>query len=103
MAEWIYFVRPPRENFVATISEEESAIMREQHFPHLARLFAEGTLLMAGPTFGSGMNDGLAVIHAGSEDEARAIMESDPAITSGLMTGELRPMRVTFLAGRDQP
>jgi hypothetical protein len=28
-------------------------------------------------------------------------MEADPAITSGLMTGELRQMRVAFLRGRD--
>ncbi len=97
MADWIYFVHPPREDFVATITDEESAIMSEQHFPHLARLLEEGTLLLAGPTFGPGMNDGIAVIRADTEDDARAIMESDPAITSGLMTGELRPMRVAFL------
>jgi uncharacterized protein YciI len=101
MAEWIYFVRPPRDNFVATITEEEGAVMRDQHFPYLARLFRDGTLLLAGPTFGTGMNDGIAVIRAETEDEARAIMEADPAVTSGLMAGELRPMRVTFLAGRD--
>jgi hypothetical protein len=28
------------------------------------------------------------------------VMESDPAITSGLMTGELRPMRVAFQRGQ---
>ncbi len=100
MAEWIYFVRPPRENFVETMSEEEAAIMRDQHFPYLARLDAQGTMILAGPTFGPGMNDGVTVIEADTEDDARAIMESDPAITSGLMTGELRPMRVSFLRGR---
>lgn len=30
-----------------------------------------------------------------------AIMNADPAITSGLMAGELRRMRVRFLRGRD--
>ena len=45
------------------------------------------------------MNDGIAIIEAETEDDARAVMESDPAITSGLMTGELRPMRVSFLRG----
>ena len=99
MAHWIYFVRPPRENFVATISEEEAAVMGGAHSAYLARLLEEGTLVLAGPTFGPGMNDGIAVIEAETEDEARAVMESDPAITSGLMTGELRPMRVAFLRG----
>jgi hypothetical protein len=30
-------------------------------------------------------------------------MAADPAITSGLMVGELRRMRVSFLRGRDEP
>jgi len=28
-------------------------------------------------------------------------MQADPAISSGLMTGELRQMRVSFLRGRE--
>jgi hypothetical protein len=54
MQTWIYFVHPPREDFVRTITEDEAAIMA-----------------------------------------------ADRAITSGLMTGELRPMRIAFLRGRD--
>ena len=65
MSEWVYFIHPPREDFVETITDEESAIMQTH-----------------------------------SSQAARAVMMSDPAITSGLMTGELRPMRVTFLHGR---
>ena len=45
------------------------------------------------------MNDVIAILEAGTEDQARAIMGSDPAIASGLMTGELRPLRVVFLRG----
>jgi hypothetical protein len=41
------------------------------------------------------------VIEAPDESAARALMESDPAISSGLLAGELRPMRVTFLRGRE--
>jgi uncharacterized protein YciI len=98
MSEWIYFIHPPRENFVETITEEEIAIM-STHAGHLAELHAAGVLLLAGPTFGP-VNTGIAVIEAESEEAARAVMMSDPAVTSGLMTPELRPMRVAFLAGR---
>ncbi len=99
MAHWIYFVRPPRENFVATISEEEAGDHGRcpQRPPGPAA--RGGHLVLAGPTFGPGLNDGIAIIEAETEDDARAVMESDPAITSGLMTGELRPMRVSFLRG----
>jgi uncharacterized protein YciI len=99
MAEWIYFIHPPREKFIATISPEEAATM-SVHRDHLARLYADGTLVMAGPTFGD-QNTGIAIIEATDEDAARAIMLTDPAITSGLMRPELREMRVTFLRGRD--
>lgn len=99
MSEWVYFIHPPRENFVETITEDEVAVM-QTHRAHLDRLFAQGVLILAGPTFGP-INTGITVIEAPDEDAARAIMASDPAITSGQMTGELRPMRVTFLRGRE--
>jgi uncharacterized protein YciI len=99
MSEWVYFIHPPRDDFVETITDEESAIM-QTHRAHLDELFDAGVLLLAGPTFGR-INTGINVIEAADEDAARAVMASDPAITSGLMTGELRPMRVTFLRGRE--
>lgn len=99
MSDWIYFIHPPRENFVETIAAEEAGIM-QVHAGHLAELHQQGVLVLAGPTFGR-INTGIAVIEADDEDAATAIMNSDPAITSGLMTGELRPMRVSFLRGED--
>jgi uncharacterized protein YciI len=100
MSEWIYFGHPPREGFVETITEDEAAIMQE-HRAHLAQLFEQGILLLAGPTFGP-VNTAINVIEATDEEAARAVMMSDPAIASGLLTGELRPMRVTFLHGRQE-
>jgi len=99
MAEWLYLIHPPREHFVETITAEEVAIMGE-HSGHLAGLLHDGVLILAGPTFGP-VNTGIAVIEADDESAARAIMMRDPAVTSGLMKPELRPMRVGFLRGRD--
>jgi uncharacterized protein YciI len=99
MAEWLYLIHPPREDFVETITPDEVAIM-QRHSEHLASLLREGVLILAGPTFGH-VNTGIAVIEADDEDAARAVMMRDPAITSGLMQPELRPMRVGFLRGRD--
>lgn len=99
MSDWVYFIHPPRENFIETITEEEAEVMGV-HKAHLAALHAAGVLTLAGPTFGP-VNTGIAVIRAEDEQSARAIMESDPAFTSGLMTAELRPMRVAFLRGEE--
>lgn len=99
MSEWVYFIHPPRERFVETITDDEAATM-QLHREHLAGLHARGVVILAGPTFGE-INTGITIIEADDEDAARAIMMSDPAVTSGLMRPELRPMRVTFLRGVD--
>jgi uncharacterized protein YciI len=99
MAERIYFIHPPRENFAATMTDEERAAWGV-HFERLQRLLADGTLVLAGPTLGP-VNTGVAVIEAPDEDAARTIMEEDPAIAGGFARGELRPFRVSLLRGRD--
>ena len=99
MSEWIYFIHPPREDFAATMTDEERAAWGV-HFTRLQRLLAEGTLVMAGPTLGR-HNTGIAIVEAPDEDAARAIMVEDPAIAGGFARGELRPFRVALLRGRD--
>ncbi|MBV9581721.1 MAG: hypothetical protein JO057_24340 [Chloroflexi bacterium] len=99
MAEWIYFIHPPRENFAATMTPAERSAW-DAHFQRLERLMAEGTLILAGPTLGT-LNTGIAVIDAPDEVAARRIMDEDPAIAGGFARGELRPFKVSLLRGRD--
>src|SRR5689334_11732269 len=102
MAQWLYLIHPPRESFIDTITAEEAAIMGGEHSAYLERLLEEGTLILAGPTWGQPLDDGIAIFEADDITAARAVMEADPAITSGLMTGELRQMRVSYLRGRSE-
>ena len=99
MAEWIYFIHAPREDFAATMTDEEKAVWGT-HFERLKRLLAEGTLILAGPTLGP-VNTGIAVFESPDEESAQAFMNADPAIASGIATGELRPFVVSLLRGRD--
>lgn len=99
MAEWIYFIHPPRANFAATMTGEERAAWGE-HFERLQRLLADGVLILAGPTLGE-VNTGVAVIEAPDEATARRIMEEDPAIAGGFAKGELREFRVSLMRGAD--
>jgi uncharacterized protein YciI len=98
MAEWIYFLHPPRENFAATMTEDEQAVW-VHHFAYLKQMLADGVLILAGPTLGQ-INTGIAVIEAVDEAAAQAVMESDPVIISGFATGELRGFRASLLRGR---
>lgn len=99
MPEWIYFLHPPRDNFAATMTDAEREVFG-RHFAYLQGLLTEGTLVLAGPTLGP-TNTGIAVLRAPDESSALAIMNNDPAIIGGVVSGELRPFRVSLLTGRD--
>jgi uncharacterized protein YciI len=99
MSEWIYFIHAPRENFAATMTEEEVAVWGV-HFERFERMLAEGSLILVGPTLGP-TNTGIAIFEAPDEDAARRIMDEDPVIAGGFARAELRPFRVSLLRGRD--
>ena len=98
MAEWVYFIHAPRENFAATMTEDEQAVWG-RHVELLTRRLEDGSLILAGPTFGK-INTGICVFEAEDEAAARKIMEEDPAIASGIAKGELRQFRASLLRGR---
>jgi uncharacterized protein YciI len=99
VAEWIYFIHPPRENFAATMTNEEKAVW-SVHFERFERLLAEGTIVLVGPTLGQ-VNTGIAILEAPDEEAARRVMDEDPVIAGGFARGELRPFRISLLRGRD--
>ena len=65
------------------------------HFEHLKRLAASGEVELAGRTTEDDETTiGLVLLSVSSEDEARRLMEADPAVKAGVMKGELRPFRM---------
>ena len=99
MAEWIYFIHPPRDNFAATMTEEEKHVW-SAHFQRFERLLREGVIVLVGPTLGD-INTGIAILEAPDEATARRIMNEDPVIAGDYARGELRPFRISLLRGRD--
>jgi uncharacterized protein YciI len=99
MAEWIYFIHPPRENFAATMTDEEREVW-SVHFERFERALADGTVILVGPTLGS-VNTGICIFEAPDEEAARRFMDEDPVFVAGFARSELRPFRVSLLRGRD--
>jgi uncharacterized protein YciI len=99
VAQWIYFLHPPREDFAATMTDAEGEVF-SRHFARFQRMLAAGTLIMAGPTLGR-TNTGIAVLEAPDEATARRLMDEDPVIAEGICRGELRPFRVSLLRAPD--
>jgi uncharacterized protein YciI len=100
MQTWIYFIHPPRDDFAATMSEAEDEAWG-RHWERIKRLYDEGRIILVGPTLGR-VNTGICVFEAPDEAAATAMMNEDPAIAEGFARGELRPMRVSLLRGRDE-
>jgi uncharacterized protein YciI len=98
VAEWILFLHAPRENFAATMTDEERAVW-SQHFERLARLVDDGVVVLAGPTLGP-VNTGIIVFEAPDETSAQAFADDDPTVSGGYVRAELRPFRVSLLRGR---
>lgn len=99
MAEWIYFIRPHRPDFAATMDEREKEVFRA-HYLRLRDLTSKGVVVLAGPTTGR-ENTGIVVFEAPDEAAARRLMNEDPVISGGIADGELQPFEISLLRGRD--
>src|SRR5215469_6715110 len=75
---------------------EEAEIIGE-HFAYLQRLTAEGVAILVGRTLTIDQDSmGIVIFTARSEDEARALMEADPAVSKGVMSAKLFPFRIVL-------
>ena len=98
--QFLYYLTPGRIEMVTVgPTPEEQAIVSE-HFAHLEALTAQGVMLFVGRTQdNSPRTFGIAVFQAEADEQAQAIMNSDPAVRKGIMRAELFPFRIA-LAGK---
>ena len=76
-------------------TKDEAIVSR--HFRHLVDLEKEGVLIMAGKTADLDPNTkGFVFFQAESTQKAQAIMDRDPAIMEGIMTGTLQEYNVAL-------
>ena len=93
--EFIETLRSKRENFVATMTPDEKAVMGE-HFAYNRMLFEEGKILLGGAATDGAI--GIIILRVGSAEEAQQIYENDPAVKAGNGYPELHPFRVGLFA-----
>lgn len=80
---------------------EKQAEIVSIHFKVLQELHQAGKLILAGRTLNMDEKTfGIVILEVESEQEAQTIMESDPAVSEGIMTAELFPYRVALIKGR---
>jgi hypothetical protein len=98
MAEWIYFIHPPREDFAATMTDEEKAVWG-RNFERLQGLMADGVMVLVGPTLGP-VNTGIGSSRRLTRTPAGRSWRTIRRLPR-VRRGGLRPFRVSLLRGRD--
>ena len=91
---YIYKITPARKDFLQAADESGNNYM-SLHFQYLQQLLAQDKLVMAGPCLDAAF--GIAIFYSDSEEEARQVMENDPAVKSGIMSSELHEFRISLM------
>lgn len=75
-------------------TDEDNRIVQE-HFEVLKKLLDENKLVLAGRTLTTDAF-GIVILQVDSEEEAKHLMENDPAVKENIMTAELYPYSVAL-------
>ncbi len=69
----------------------ETRRLQEEHMTNIQKMAAAGRLVIAGPFVDNGDLRGLYIFRVSSAEEAKALVESDPAVKAGRLRFELHP------------
>jgi uncharacterized protein YciI len=83
---FLVVMRPARDG----VQDEHELL--QAHWAYLQELKAGGKLVVAGPSWVGDDPYGVGVFDLKEREEVEAIVAADPAVTSGLLTPEIRPM-----------
>ena len=90
---FLVILRPVREEMALAPTDEEAAVV-SAHYEYLVALRDAGKLVVAGPSIVPGDTIGIGVLDVAERDEVEEIVAADPAVVNGVMTAEIRPMRL---------
>jgi uncharacterized protein len=95
--EFLAIAKGKRENWLATMTPEEQAIMGK-HLEYVRQMSSEGKVILAGPCLDGAY--GIIIYKAASFEEAQVLFNNDPAVQADIMDMELHPFKVAVMEGR---
>lgn len=96
--QYIYVLHPvERLHEPGAWTEQDNAAV-SAHFTRLQEATASGKVILAGKTDEPDATTfGIVIFEAADETEAKAFMDSDPAVVAGVMRAELHPYSVALM------
>ena len=99
MPEYLYKIQPARPEMLSDGPTPEEAAIVSRHFDYLSGLADRAVVVLAGRTMTTDRRSfGIIIFRAESDDDARSIVEGDPAVKAGVMRAELYPFRVALMS-----
>lgn len=88
MKQYVFCILKTGSNTTAT-AEEKNELFKG-HMANISRLAQEGKLVLAGPFMKNDRNyRGLYIFNVGTIEEAKALVDTDPAVKANLLEAEL--------------
>lgn len=89
---YMYTLEPTRPAMLVEGATDEEKLLAARHWAYSQELLSKGKVIFAGRTMVTTPDSfAICVVRADSEDEARAMMESDPAVRGGVFRARLFP------------
>lgn len=97
-SQFLYTIKPTRLEMLTDGPTAEEETIVGQHFNYLHDLTQKGVAILVGRTQTADEDTiGIIVFQATSEEEARSLVENDPAVKGGVMQAKLYPFRVALM------
>jgi uncharacterized protein YciI len=95
--QYIYMLHPAPAFQTEKAWGDKEKMAAGQHYQRLLKAAADGQVILGGRTTEAmDKTFGLVIFEAANDDAAKAFMDADPAIKSGLMTATLHPYTVAM-------
>jgi uncharacterized protein YciI len=89
---YMYTLEPTRPAMLTDGATDDEKVLAARHWAYSQELLARGNVIFAGRTMVRTPDSfAIVVIRADSEEDARAMMEGDPAVRGGMFRARLFP------------
>ena len=88
MRSYVFVVLNTGPNDATITDKEKRKSIFSGHFSNMARLAKAGKLLLAGPFIEGGSKRGMYIFNVIEIEDAKVLVESDPAVVAGIFTAE---------------